>query len=312
MTSPRRCFGRAVAVVSAVCAALLAGASPAAARAPSIDWQPCEDAQGFDCATFPVPRDYRHPHGRTLDLAAVRLPATDPSRRVGSLFVNFGGPGGPAVSTIKAFGAEAFASLNDRFDIVGFDPRGVGESEDAIDCRANQETLGVYRQPFPTPENLDVRAWVNVNKRYIRRCLRLNPRILPYVSTANVARDMDRLRRAVGDRKLSYLGFSYGTFLGATYASLFPNHYRALVLDGALDANKYINRPLLREAGLAVPGGGAGGRRGRRLRADPARGGPLLHPQPGRHLRSADRPLLRDRGAGAALPARPGHLHRGG
>jgi pimeloyl-ACP methyl ester carboxylesterase len=128
---------------------------------------------------------------------------------------------------------------------VAFDPRGTGETEDPIDCKADQETLGAYRQPFPTPENLDVSDWLQVNKRYIRRCLKLNPKILPYVSTANVARDMDRLRSAVGDRKLGYLGFSYGTFLGATYESLFPHNYRALVLDGALDADKYINRPML-------------------------------------------------------------------
>jgi pimeloyl-ACP methyl ester carboxylesterase len=234
---------RSFVVGCVACLALLVAAPAAPAKAPSIGWKPCADAPGFDCATYPVPLDYRHPHGKSLDLAAVRLPAS--GQKIGSLFVNFGGPGGDAVATIKAVGPELFASLNDHFDIVGFDPRGTGESEDAIDCKANQETLGVYRQPFPTPENLNIKAWVGVNKRYIKRCLRLNPEILPYVSTANTARDMDLLRAAVGDRKLTYLGFSYGTFLGATYASLFPNHYRALVLDGALDADKYINRPLL-------------------------------------------------------------------
>jgi len=243
MTGSRRGFGRALVLFCLICAPLLAAAPTGSAKAPSIDWQPCQDADGFDCAAVAVPRDYRHPSGRTLDLAVTRLPAT--GDRIGSLFVNYGGPGADAVATTKAIGAELFASLNDRFDIVAFDPRGTGESEDPIDCHANQETLGVYRQRFPTPENLDVGDWVGVNERYIHRCLRLNPKILPYVSTANAARDMDLLRGAVGDRKLSYLGFSYGTFLGATYASMFPNRYRALVLDGALDADKYINRPLL-------------------------------------------------------------------
>jgi pimeloyl-ACP methyl ester carboxylesterase len=236
---------RVLVLVSLICAALLATAPAGLAKAPSIDWQPCQDAEGFDCATFAVPRDYKHPDGKTLDLAVTRLPAKDQAHRIGSLFVNYGGPGGDGVATTKAIGADLFASLNDRFDIVSWDPRGTGESEDPIDCKANQETLGVYRQPFTTPENLNVRDWVGVNKRYIHRCLRLNPDILPYVSTANVATDLDRLRAAVGDRKLTYLGFSYGTFLGATYASMFPNHYRALVLDGALNADKYINRPLL-------------------------------------------------------------------
>jgi pimeloyl-ACP methyl ester carboxylesterase len=245
MTSRSRAAGRTLTLFCLICAALLVAAPAGSAKAPSIGWQACQDAPGFDCATFAVPRDYKHPGGPALDLAVTRLPAKDPSKRIGSLFVNYGGPGGDAVATTQAIGADLFASLNDRFDIVAFDPRGTGQTEDPIDCKANQETQGVYRQPFPTPENLDVGDWLQVNKRYIRRCLKLNPTILPYVSTANVARDMDRLRSAVGDRKLSYLGFSYGTFLGATYESLFPHNYRALVLDGALQADKYINRPML-------------------------------------------------------------------
>ena len=123
---------------------------------------------------------------------------------------------------------------------------GTGESEDAIDCRVNQETTGVYRQPFPTPENLDIPAWIDVSRRYVNHCVRLNDwDDLAYATTANAARDMNFLRAAVGDRKLSYLGFSYGTAIGATYASLFPNRERALVLDGAFDLDKYLNKPLL-------------------------------------------------------------------
>jgi pimeloyl-ACP methyl ester carboxylesterase len=209
----------------------------------ALDWAPCADAAGFDCATAQVPKDYARPHGGQIHLALVRLPATDPSRRIGSLFVNFGGPGGDAVSTIKANRA-LFSGLNDRFDIVGFDPRGVGQSTPSIDCKVNQETQGVYRQPFTTPDNLNVQQLFGQDRQYINRCIQLNGDILPYVSTANVARDMDYLRGAVGDQKLTYLGFSYGTFLGATYQSMFPNHVRALVLDGALDPDTYINDPL--------------------------------------------------------------------
>ena len=244
MTSFGRGARAALIVLAALCATLLLGAPAWAGGQPTrgLEWQDCAD--GFECATFEVPRDYRHPRGRTLELAVTRLPAQSQNRRIGSLFVNFGGPGAPAVEIIHAVGKELFASLNDRFDIVGFDPRGVGESRPAIDCRANQETEGVYRQPFPTPENLDVGALLDVNRRYIARCLALNPGILPYVSTANVARDMDLLRAAVGDRKLTYLGFSFGTFIGATYATLFPDNYRSLVLDGALEADQYINRPM--------------------------------------------------------------------
>ena len=246
MTSGRGPVPRTFVLLCAIVAALLLGAPAAMAKNPSIAWEPCEDAEGFECATVEVPRDYNRPGGQTVDLAVVRLPAQDEEARIGSLFVNFGGPGAPAVSIIKAVGAELFASLNDRFDIVGFDPRGTGESEDAIDCRVNQETEGVYRQPFPTPENLDVGAWIDVNRRYVQRCVQLNDwQDLAYATTANAARDMNFLRAAVGDRRLSYLGFSYGTAIGATYSSLFPDRHRALVLDGALDVDKYLNRPLL-------------------------------------------------------------------
>ena len=145
-------------------------------------------------------------------------------------------------TTRDAYEGGLFDTLNDRFDIVSFDPRGTGQSERAIDCKANQETDGVYSKPFPTPLDIDVRAFARKSARYVRRCLDINPDIFPYAATANVARDMDLLRDAVGDRKLTYLGFSYGTFLGATYESLFPSRHRALVLDGALDPDQYINR----------------------------------------------------------------------
>ena len=150
---------------------------------------------------------------------------------------------GTRSSGLHAFGAELFADLNQRFDIVGFDPRGTGQSSNPIDCRVNQETEGLYAQPFTTPYNLDVGAWRARARGYVEACLRNNRGIFRYASTADVARDMDLLRAAVGDAKLTYLGFSYGTFLGATYASLFPHNYRALVLDGAIDPDAYINRP---------------------------------------------------------------------
>lgn len=236
--------------ITAACVAALAVSAAAVPSAvgqrpgPSqpLQWSDCGD--GAQCATATVPKDYAHPRRGTLQLAVSRVPARDPSRRIGSLFVNFGGPGGDAAATVRAIGADLFAGVNDRFDVVGMDPRGVGESSPSIDCRANQETEGVYAQPFERPETLDVRAMVDRDTRYIRRCIQLNREVLPYVSTANVARDMDYLRGAVGDRRLTYLGFSYGTFLGATYQSMFPSHVRAMVLDGALDPDQYVNDPL--------------------------------------------------------------------
>lgn len=244
MTAPS---GRGRALIAAVVALAALAAAPqgALAKAPKLRFEPCGDA-GAQCATAAVPRDYSKRHGRKLDIAVARIKATGPGRRIGSLFFNFGGPGAPAAAYVEALGVDLFPTLSDRFDIVGVDPRGTGASEGAIDCAVDQETQGIYSQPFTTPLNLDPRALLGKDLGYIQRCLQRNDRdILRYVSTANTARDMDWVREALGERRLSYLGFSYGTFLGATYASLFPRHFRALVLDGALDADRYINKPLL-------------------------------------------------------------------
>jgi len=236
---------RAVLTAAVLVATLALGAPAASAKHPSLQFAPCGDA-GAECATAKVPLNYAKPHGRTLDVAVTRVRATDPDRRIGTLFFNFGGPGAPAAIYVEAFGADLFPTLSDRFDIVGVDPRGTGDSEGAIDCGVNQETQGVYSQPFDTPLNLDVDRLLRTDKRYINACLRAaDTDLLPYFSTASTARDFDWVRRALDERKLNYLGFSYGTFLGATYASLFPRNYRSLVLDGALDADRYINKPLL-------------------------------------------------------------------
>ncbi len=132
--------------------------------------------------------------------------------------------------------------LNERFDIIGLDPRGT-DIATGLDCGVNQETQGVYSKPFVTPDTLDVNALLRKDTQYIGRCIQRNDD-LQYLSTANVARDFDAVRAAVGDKKLTYLGFSYGTFLGATIQSLFPGRTRAVVLDGALDPDQYINDPL--------------------------------------------------------------------
>ena len=134
-------------------------------------------------------------------------------------------------------------ALNQRFDIIGFDPRGVGQSTPSIDCKADQEKQGIYSQPFTTPFNVDRNALVAKDESYIHACEQQNGNILSHVSTANVARDMDAIRGLLGETKLNYFGYSYGTFLGATYASLFPDRYRAMVLDGPIDATAYINQP---------------------------------------------------------------------
>jgi len=241
MSFRRRSLRGLLAVVAVASVAASAAAGRTQARAGGLAWTDC--GGGYQCATLKVPRDYRHPSGQTFNLAIIRLPARDQAHRIGALFVNFGGPGGTAVDTIHAIGGDLFGAVNDRFDIVAVDPRGVGETQPSVDCQANQETQGIYSQPFVTPFNLDVHALVAKDRAYINRCKSLNGSVLRYISTKNTARDMDRVRAAMGDSKLNYFGFSYGTFLGSTYASLFPNRYRAMVLDGPVDVNGWINRP---------------------------------------------------------------------
>jgi pimeloyl-ACP methyl ester carboxylesterase len=244
--------------VAAALITVMAGAAPAiagdtssaaaAATAVRLGWAPCgvtpdATAAHVQCATADLPMDYDQPRGTQVHIKVARVPATDRAHRIGSLFFNFGGPGGTSVDYLQAAGAGVFTTLNERFDIVGFDPRGVGQSTPSIDCHVNQERKGIYSQPVPTPRTIDVDAYVAKAKSYVNACLE-NGEILRHVSTANVARDMDALRAAIGDTKLNYLGFSYGTFLGATYAALFPRNYRALVLDGPVDARQYINDPM--------------------------------------------------------------------
>ena len=239
---------RRLAAVAGTVLASLAVAGPASAAQNhhggglKLDWADCGEA-GAQCATAKVPKDYDNPRGGTLDIAVAKSPATNPSERIGSLFFNFGGPGAPAAPYVEAFGADLFPVLNERFDIVGVDPRGT-DVDNGVDCKANQETQGVYSQPFMTPDNVNPAALVRKVNSYINRCVRLNGDVLKYLSTANVARDIDSVRQAVGDKKLTYLGFSYGTFLGATIQSLFGDKTRAVALDGALDPDQYMNDPL--------------------------------------------------------------------
>jgi len=230
---------------------VLVVAAPATAKQPpkaGLAFTPCgltPAATTTECATADLPLDYDHAKDKNkrVEIAVARVPAADPAQRLGVLFFNFGGPGGAAVDYLQFVGASGlWHTLNQRYDIIAFDPRGVGQSTPSIDCHVNQQTTGIYSMPFPTPLTLDLEALIQKDKTYINACL-TNGEILEHVSTANVARDMDSIRDLLGESKLNYFGYSYGTFLGATYASLFPNNYRAMVLDGPVDATRYINKP---------------------------------------------------------------------
>jgi pimeloyl-ACP methyl ester carboxylesterase len=222
--------------------AFLAAAASSSAAAgpavPSIDWQSCGgDHPTAECATVPVPLDYDQPSGATTPLALARVPATDAKHRIGTVFVNPGGPGGSGVGfVLGGFGEYLRDNLGGRFDVVGFDPRGIGAS-DPLHCFDSEDDLSAFLSAVPLfpYERTQYRPFYDHFASLAGRCLSRGETIAAHMSTADVARDLDLLRRAVGDRRLTYLGFSYGTYIGTTYANLFSDNIRALVVDGVLD-----------------------------------------------------------------------------
>jgi pimeloyl-ACP methyl ester carboxylesterase len=200
--------------------------------AQKLRWITCDHA--FRCARMWVPFDYSRPGWRRFSLPVIKLPASDPGQRIGSLVVNPGGPGGSGVQYALQARSEVSAAVRARFDVVGFDPRGVGQSVPAVSCLSGPQ-LDRY---FATNDEPTTRAQLNTvvseSKLFARGCQQRSGAMLPYIGTASAARDMDVLRAVLGDRKLPYLGKSYGTYLGTWYAQLFPGHVRALVLDGAV------------------------------------------------------------------------------
>ncbi|MGE3295423.1 MAG: alpha/beta hydrolase [Geminicoccaceae bacterium] len=220
-----------------------AAADPTSIPAPRLDWRPCGDGSEFACARARVPLDYRHPGRRTIELSLKKRAATGPGRRIGTLFFNPGGPGGPGAQSLSFFYPLLPRTARERFDVVSWDPRGVGDST-PVRCFDTAEEAIAWRAHIPTgvPVGSKERAlWIGEWAELGRRCVARDPELARYVSTNETARDLDLLRQAVGDAQLTYYGVSYGTFLGATYANLFPGRVRALVLDGNVDPTKYVN-----------------------------------------------------------------------
>ncbi|MEU2871915.1 alpha/beta hydrolase [Streptomyces olivoreticuli] len=217
-----------------------------------LDWVSCVkgpddttgrslEKAGAQCADVTVPLDYADPGGRTITVAISRLKATDTRRRVGPLLLNFGGPGGLGLDGPPVI-RKAMKDVGARYDIIGMDPRFVGRST-PLDCHwpvghsifsAGSGRAGFGRQ-------------VALHKDLAAKCRATNASVLPHVSTRNTARDMDVIRVALGARKLSYLGYSYGTYLGTVYTQMFPGRYDRVVLDGAIDPRRY-NPRLMRGA----------------------------------------------------------------
>jgi pimeloyl-ACP methyl ester carboxylesterase len=201
------------------------------------------------CATLQVPLDYRKPQGRQIDVAVSRIPTAKPGLRHGILLFNPGGPGGSGLDMPGQLLPLLPADVTDRFDLIGFDPRGVGHST-PVTCGIGVDTSPDLVLPYPAPDG-SINRNVTYGRDTAENCARLSGDLLPSITTANTARDMDRIRSALGERKLSYLGYSYGTYLGAVYTSLFPGNSDRILLDSAVDP-KLVWYDMWRTWGLAV------------------------------------------------------------
>ncbi|MFC9879281.1 alpha/beta hydrolase [Streptomyces libani] len=198
-----------------------------------LSWRPCSVA-GFECATMKAPLDYAKPSADTdLKLAVARKKAAGPGSRIGSLQVNPGGPGGSAIDYLQQYAPQP-APVRARYDLVAMDPRGVDHSE-PVECLTDKQ-MDRYTQTDVTPDSpAEVNKLISAYRSFAKGCASRAGKLLSHVSTIEAARDMDVLRAVLGDKKLTYVGASYGTFLGATYAGLYPSRVGRMVLDGAMD-----------------------------------------------------------------------------
>lgn len=203
----------------------------------SIEWKSCsgDELDATMCADFKVPYDYENPSIGQFTLKLKMHKATEPSKRVGSMLVNPGGPGFGGTFLADTATSYFGGALIEAFDIIGWDPRGTGESTPFVDCIDNYDE---YFAVDPTPQTpAEKSALVDATRLFSEECEKNSGEILPYISTNNTARDMDAIRAALGEEKITYFGFSYGSELGATWITMFPTTVRAAVLDGATDPN---------------------------------------------------------------------------
>lgn len=235
----------AVTVVLAGCVRIVAGhaliAGPKLGQ--PVAWIPCRgSADGAKipgnpvCGKLAVPVDYRHPDLDVAALAMIRFPAS--GNKIGSLVINPGGPGESGIEAALGVFQTLPKQIHDRFDLVGFDPRGVGSSRPAIWCNSDADNDRLRAEPNVDYSHAGVASIEDETKQFVGRCVtKMGKNFLENVGTVNVAKDLDVIRAALGDDKLTYLGYSYGTRIGAVYAEAFPHNVRAMILDGAVDPN---------------------------------------------------------------------------
>ena len=207
----------------------------------AIAWKDCGGA--FQCGTLQVPLDYDHPEARTISLALVRVRAKDSAQRIGSVLLNPGGPGESGIEFLRG-DVSSLSGLNQRFDLVTWDPRGVAAST-PVTCIDGAQLDNYLSLDTVLDDPQEKQAAIKATKDFADGCQKRSGDLLPFMDSASTARDMDQIRVAVGDEKLTYLGFSYGTYIGQWYAHLFPTKIRALSLDGIVDPTVSANDSLL-------------------------------------------------------------------
>ncbi|MGW6984585.1 alpha/beta hydrolase [Streptomyces sp. NPDC054932] len=198
-------------------------------------WHRCSTEQpaSYECATLKVPLDYRRPDGRTIDLAISRLKSENPAKRHGAMLLNPGGPGGSGLDLPLLMNEAMPKDVREQYDLIGFDPRGVGASS-PITCGLTDAEQNFDRAYRPESFGSDV-TWA---RTVADKCREKAGSVLPYITTRNTARDMDTIRAVLGERKLSYLGYSYGTYLGAVYSQMYPDRTDRFVLDSGVDPQR--------------------------------------------------------------------------
>lgn len=246
-----------------VALAVVLGADGAVAAGPSslrsvsgvstrIRWGRCDPPGArLQCARVRVPLDWDHPRGRTIQLAVIRYLATRPKQRIGSILINPGGPGDTGIGLVQGLGAEIDGWGGGRFDVVSWDPRGTNAST-PVRCFTSKPSEADFWKGVTIPITRAASArYARKVAALARRCGKVSGWLLPHISTADTARDLDYLRRLVGDRKLAYVGLSYGSYLGQTYANMFPGRVRAMLLDGIVDPVPYAKGAEARVASQA-------------------------------------------------------------
>ncbi|MFD1149903.1 alpha/beta hydrolase [Saccharothrix hoggarensis] len=221
----------AVGTTSFASAEQAAGAEPQAGAAARVDWKPCPELAEVECGTLNLPIDWANPRGERFDLAVARRKATDPAKRVGIMVINPGGPGGSGVDF--ALGADRYFSPDvlARFDVIGFDPRGVARSQ-PVKCTI--EKLNAQPSVYPANQR-EFDALAAYNRELAADCRAQSGPIFDHADTGAVVQDVDALRRALGEQKINYYGISYGTLIGQQYAERYGRHIRAMVIDSNMD-----------------------------------------------------------------------------